>query len=568
MPHVPRCRRWAPRLAVALSAPPVAAAAIFAIAAAAGPAPAAAQPAACEALAGQAIPVAAIGLPTGGASLTEAHRVPAGPSPVAGNAPLPAYCHVRGRIAPADVAAPPILFQLNMPEDWNGKAVQYGGGGFNGVLITGLAQLRENSPDDPHPLARGFATFGTDSGHQNAPGVEIQAFALDDEALENFAHAAYPKVRDAAAEAMRTAAGRAPSRVYYYGSSEGGREGLVVAQRYPERYDGVVSSVPVINWVGLQAFGTRGGQMQREGAWLPPAAVRLLHDATLRACDALDGLTDGVVSNQPACRAAFSPRSLLCGAAEAAGSNTCLTEPQVAFLEAHRAPHRFGMALANGVTEYPGAPLGGEAQPGGLVDWTTGPEAPRFPLPDPASQSRQWYYGNGAIRYFIARNPAYDPARFRLADFADRARHVSALMDATNPDLSAFARRGGRLILMEYMADYAQSPGAGVAYWESVLSRMGGAAAMDRFARFYLFHGANHSGVATDVATGRALPGFVDLLGALDAWVERGAPPPEPLVQATRDGSATRPLCRWPAFPRHGGAADPSRAASFDCTAP
>ena len=116
MPHAPRCCRWAPHLAAALSAPPVAAAAIFATAAAA-------QPAACEALAGQAIPVAAIGLPTGGASLTEARRAPAGPSPVAGNAPLPAYCQVRGRIAPLDAAAPPILFQLNMPEDWNGKAV-------------------------------------------------------------------------------------------------------------------------------------------------------------------------------------------------------------------------------------------------------------------------------------------------------------------------------------------------------------------------------------------------------------------------------------------------------------
>jgi tannase/feruloyl esterase len=487
---------------------------------------------------------------------------------VAGTAPLPAHCRVLGRIAPVDPAAPPILFQLNLPENWNGKAVQYGGGGFNGVLITGLAQLRESSPDDPHPLGRGFATFGTDSGHQNAPGVEIQAFALNDEALENFTHAAYPKVRDAAAEAMRMAAGRPPSRVYYYGSSEGGREGLMVAQRFPDRYDGVVSSVPVINWVGLQAFGTRGGQMQREGGWLPPAAVRLVHDATLRACDALDGLSDGVVSNQTACRGSFSPRSLLCGAAEAAGSNACLTEPQVAFLETHRAPVAYGMALANGVTEYPGAPLGGEAQPGGLVDWTTGPEAPRFPLPDPASQARQWYYGNGAIRYFIARDPAYDPARFRLADFADRARHVSALMDTTDPDLSAFARRGGKLILMEYMADYAQSPGAGIAYWEAVLSRMGGAAEVDRFARFYNFHGANHSGVATNMATGRALPGFVDLLGALDAWVERGAPPPEPLVQATRDGSATRPLCRWPAFPRHDGAGDPSRAASFNCAAP
>ena len=520
--------------------------------------------AACEALTGQAIPRTEIALPTTGATVTEAHRVPAGPSPVAGSAPLPTYCQVSGRIAPVDPAAPPILFQLNLPDDWNGKLIQYGGGGFNGVLITGLAQLRESSPDDPHPLARGYATLGTDSGHQNRPGVEIQAFALNDEALENFTHAAYPKVRDAAVAALRRVAGRGPSRVYYYGSSEGGREGLMMAQRYPALYDGVVSAVPVINWVGLQAAGTRGGQLQREGAWLPPDAVRLLHEATLKACDGLDGLDDGVISNQPACRTAFSPRSLLCTGGGAAG---CLTEKQVAFLEAHRAPLAYGMALANGTTEYPAAPVGGEAQPDGLNAWTTGPEAPQFPLPEPTRQARQWYYGNGAIRYFLARDAAYDPAGFRLVDFAERARHISALMDATDPDLSAFQRRGGRLILKEHMADYAQSPGAGIAYWQSVVVRMG-IGTVDGFARFYLHHGANHTGIATDVASGRALPGFVDLLGALDAWVETDTPPAEPLVQATRDRQATRPLCRWPTYPRRDSTGDPARVASFTCTTP
>jgi feruloyl esterase len=523
---------------------------------------AAAQPS-CENLAGAAIPATEIGLPTGGARITGARQIAAGPSPVQGNAALPARCELLGRIEAVNTSSPPVIFQLNLPEAWNGRAVQYGGGGFNGVLITGLAQLRENAPEEPHPLSRGFATFGTDSGHQNAPGVEIQAFALDAEALENFTHAAYPKVYDAAVAVIRRATGRTPSRVYYYGLSEGGREGLMMAQRYPERYDGIVSSVPVINWVGLQAFGTRGGQMQREGGWIAPDAVRRLHDATLAACDTLDGLADGVVSNQPACLTAFSPRSLLCTGGATTG---CLSERAVAFLETHRSALDYGMPLANGLTSYPAAPIGGEAQPDGLIAWTTGPEAPRFPLPEPAAQARQWYYGNGAIRYFLARDPAYDPARFRMTDFADAARRLSAMMDPTDPDLSAFARRGGRLILKEHMADYAQSPGAGIAYWEAVRARMGDAAT-DGFARFYLHHGANHSGQAVNIATGVALPGFVDLLGVLDAWVEAGTPPPEPLVQATRDRSATRPLCRYPAYPHFRGG-DAARAESFACTAP
>ncbi|WP_426957925.1 tannase/feruloyl esterase family alpha/beta hydrolase [Muricoccus radiodurans] len=525
-------------------------------------APAAAQTD-CTALANATIPAAEIALPTSGATITEARFHPPGPSPVPGNATLPARCEILGRIAPVDPAAPPILFQVNIPEDWNGKAVQYGGGGFNGVLITGLAQLRENLTESPHPLERGFVTFGTDSGHQNAPGVEIQAFALNDEALENFAHAAYPKVRDTAIAVIRAATGRSPYRIYYYGSSEGGREGLMLAQRYPTLYDGIVSSVPVINWTGLQVFGTRGGQMQREGAWLSPETVRLLHDATLRACDALDGLEDGIVSNQPACRAAFSPRALLC-----TGNTTtdCLTEPQLAFIETHRSPLRYDSPLPTGLTEYPGAPVGGEAQPDGLIAWTTGPQAPRFPLPDPATQARQWSYGNGAIRYFLARDPAYDPARFRLSDFPAQAARISALMDATSPDLSAFAARGGRLILKEHTADYAQSPGAGIAWWESVRGRLGDAT-LDGFARFYLHHGANHTGVATNVATGQPLPGHVDLLGALDAWVERDAPPPEPMIHFTRDRRATRPLCRYPAYPHFTGN-DPARASSFTCRIP
>ena len=179
-----------------------------------------------------------------------------------------------------------------------------------------------------------------------------------------------------------------------------------------------------------------------------------------------------------------SRRALACAGG---ATESCLGQAAIAFLETHRSAYGYDMPLANGVAEYPGAPLGGEAQPDGLVAWTTGPEAPRFPLPEPASQARQWYYGNGAIRYFLARDPGYDPAPFRLADFAAQALRVSALMDATDPDLSAFARRGGRLILKEHMADYDQSPGAGIAYREAVRARMGDAA-LDGSARFYLHH--------------------------------------------------------------------------------
>ena len=169
------------------------------------------------------------------------------------------YCRVRGEIAPVDPAAPKIKFQVNLPSAWNSKAVQYGGAGFNGVPVTGLLALRDAPPDVPLPLAQGYATFGTDSGHQIATLPEMQAFALNYEALVNFAHASYKKVRDAAVEVMKRAYGRGPAKLYFVGSSEGGREGLTMAQRYPDAFDGIFSRVPVIHWTGLQHAGLRDG---------------------------------------------------------------------------------------------------------------------------------------------------------------------------------------------------------------------------------------------------------------------------------------------------------------------
>ena len=154
---------------------------------------------------------------------------------------------------------------------------------------------------------RGFVTAGTDSGHANAPGVPLQQFALNDEALENFAHASYKKVRDVAVELMKRRYGKGPDKAYFMGSSEGGREGLTMAQRYPRDFDGIFSRVPVIDWTGLQAAGTRMGTTQMGAGWLSPAHVKVVHDAVLAQCDRLDGLADGIVGDYEGCRRVFDP---------------------------------------------------------------------------------------------------------------------------------------------------------------------------------------------------------------------------------------------------------------------
>ena len=204
----------------------------------------------------------------------------------------PAFCKVLGHIEPSDPKAPPIKFQVNLPAEWNNRSLQYGGGGFNGVLITGLGLPPAYPYDKPSPLARGFVTYGTDSGHATKSGEPPQLFALNDEAFENFAHMSYKKVRDAAVALMARAYGKKPDKMYFMGSSEGGREGLTMAQRYPEDFDGIFARVPVINWVGLQHAGTRAGLATMGEGWIKPAQVKLVAEAVLKACDKADGFED------------------------------------------------------------------------------------------------------------------------------------------------------------------------------------------------------------------------------------------------------------------------------------
>ncbi len=516
------------------------------------------------------IPASAIGVPSGAASIDTARWVPASPLAVAARGPTPAarvtpalpeHCQVIGRIAPLDPSAPPIRFQVNLPRNWNGRSVQYGGGGFNGVLINGLALVPASRFDTPAPLAQGFVTVGTDSGHETRPGEPPQAFALNDEALVNFAHASYKKVRDVSMVLVQRAYGRAPTKRYFVGSSEGGREGLTMAQRYPADFDGIFSRVPVINWTGLQHAGTRNGIMASGDGWLRPAQVKLVADEVLAACDGADGLVDGLVSNPFACRERFDVAKLRCTGGSS--GDACLNDAQVRAVQTLHTPWRSPVPLAHGVTEYPGWGVSGEATPafgptGGWNAWWLGTTPPTQP-PQPTN-GIAWFYGGGAIQYFYARDPRLDLTRYRAEDHAARIRQVSELMDSTDPDLTAFQARGGKLVLLENMADYAQSPYAGVQYYRSVVARMG-QSTTDGFFRFYTAPNVDH--------VGSGGPANVDVLPALVEWVERGQPPAGlTLVEQTLAPPfaivRARPLCEWPAWPRYRGG-EPALHSSFEC---
>ena len=486
-----------------------------------------------------------------------------GPTPAARVTPAnPEFCKVLGHIAPSDASAPPIKFQVNLPLEWNGRSLQYGGGGFNGVLITGLALPPAYPFGAPSPLARGFVTYGTDSGHETKPGEPPQLFALNDEAFENFAHRSYKRVRDAAVALMVRAYGNPPAKLYFMGSSEGGREALTMAQRYPDDFDGIFARVPVINWVGLQHAGTKSGLATTGEGWIRPAQVDIVAKAVLKACDKADGAEDMLVLDPVGCKAKFNVEELRCAAGQS--GDQCLSEPQIAAIKTLHGTYKFSFALENGLDDYPGWGVSGENIPafgptGGWNAWWLGKTAPAQP-PAP-SNGIAWIYGAGGIQYVFARDPKLDVTTYKPEDHKERLLQVSRLMDSTNPDLSRFAARGGRLIILENMADYAQSPYAGIRYFENV-QRTLGKDKVAEFARLYTAPGVDH--------VGSGAPANVDMLTVLVDWVEKGKAPGDLEVAEQRldtpafETTRSLPLCQWPAWPHYkSGPID--RAASFAC---
>jgi hypothetical protein len=357
------------------------------------------------------IPASEIGLPSGGATIasSQVQTVPADPKTPGATRE---YCKVLGAIAPFDASAPPVNFEVNLPAQWNGKALQYGGGGSNGVLITGLAPLRDARPDTPVPVARGFATWGTDSGHDNKKLPEPRAFALNDESMINMAYAAYKKTHDVGVRIAIAFYDRTPAKMYFFGGSEGGREALMMAQRFPNDFDGIVSVVPVANYTGNNLMRAKLAVLQKNGGWINPAKVKLIHNAVNAACDKLDGLADGVIGAYEKCMSVFDVGTLRCADGADTG-DACLSDAQIEADKLVHRPFEYPFPLKYGITAFPGWNYGSEDQPGGMVESVTGAKPPEFPITSEKGQSVAWTNADGFVRYYFVRDAKFNSFRSR-----------------------------------------------------------------------------------------------------------------------------------------------------------
>ncbi|MGO4329961.1 tannase/feruloyl esterase family alpha/beta hydrolase [Cupriavidus sp. 2TAF22] len=462
---------------------------------------------------------------------------------------LPAFCRVAGQLRPTPDSD--IGFELWMPpaEAWNGKTLVVGNGGYVGSI-----RYDELEP----AIRRGYAVISSDSGHVDAAGYRNENLNWGVGHPEKIADWAYRSVHAAAAASraiVRTFERRDASHAYYFGCSTGGGQGLMAAQRYPDDFDGIIAGAPGNNRTALnQGFLWGATQnLKTKAGYIPPSKLPLINQAAISACDAQDGLADGLIGDPRQCR--FDPKVLQCK--DDADGAQCLTGAQVDTLR------RLYAGAQNPRTRaqiYPGWPVGSEF--GYLGGWGYAIEGPQA-------------FRTEFFKDWVFKDANWDWRSFDWdRDVAIVKARIGATVDATDPDLGAFRKRGGKLILYHGLADPIGNAYDTIQYYEAVGKTVSDTPA---FARLFLAPGMGHcrSGIG---------PNAFDAIGALEDWVEKGQAPARIVAlkadatdkvgglasSAAVKGNAgrTRPLCAYPQVARYKGSGSIDDERNFTCAAP
>ena len=461
---------------------------------------------------------------------------------------LPAFCRVVAKAHPSSDSD--ITIEVWMPLDnWNGKLQGLANGGFAGAI---------NYLELGASLQHGYVATGTDTGHAGSP-IDA-AWALGHpEKIMDFGHRGIHEMTRVAKLVIPQFYGSAPKRSYFAGCSDGGREALMEAQRYPEDYEGILAGAPANDWIGLLSLAVVDTQAltATPASFIPPAKVANIGKAVEAACDKLDGVADGVLNDPRQCR--FNPASVQCK--EGQDANDCLTAAQVSALNTIYA----GIRDSSGHTIFPGYLPGAEQGEGGWALWITGP-AP--------AKSLMAYFGLGYYANMVYDEKNWDYKTFTVESGMKTAtRKTAEALNAINPDLSAFRRRGGKLILYHGWNDPAIPALNTVNYYQEVIAKMGRSAA-DSFTRLYMVPGMQHCGGGPGPENfGEALDAPStdpqhNIRTTLENWVEKGTAPSSFIVSKQASANSpeiTRPLCPYPQSARYKGTGDPNQAENFTC---
>jgi feruloyl esterase len=428
-----------------------------------------------------------------------------------------------------------IRFELWLPDAWNGRFVMGGGGGFVGTV--------QNSAQDS--VNHGYATVGTDTGHESQPGY-LADWAMDNlEAQVNFGYLAVHRTAEVAKALIRSYYGADATYCYFTGCSRGGGQAMMEAQRYPMDFDGIVAGAPAFDWPGLAANAVSiqkalyPDPAHLDKPVLDKESLQKLQQAIVDQCDAQDGLKDGIVQDPPSAHFDLSQVS-------------GLTAEQRKAIEAIYAGARNNQGLI-----YPGYTPGAECDPGQWILWIVGPvpQLAQYHAPD-----LMFAFGTQIFKYLVFNNPDWNYSTYDFAKFADDTGLAASFLDATNVNLDAFKARKGKLILWHGWADPALPPQATINYYLHVLARDPNA---NDYCRLFMVPGCLHCGGGPG-ATG------VDWLSVMVDWVERGNSP-DKVIAFKSDGGTnemTRPLFRYPTTAIYKGSGDPKSADSFVAKTP
>lgn len=497
----------------------------------------------CESLAKLTLPATTI---------TAAQPLPAGSfTPPSAQRPLenlPQFCRVAGVIKPSKDSL--IQFETWMPlEGWNGKFQGIGNGGFAGAIsYGGLADAVRN----------GYAAASTDTGHQGG-GTNADWALGHPEKIVDFGHRAIHEMTVKGKAIVEAFYGSAPQRSYFSSCSNGGRQALMEAQRYPDDYDGIIAGAPANYWTHLMASFIIALQATDGAGYIPAAKLPAIQAAALAACDTDDSVKDGVIENPAACGTV--PAALICKADDSEG---CLSAGQSNALK----KLYDGLRDSKGNLLFPGYAPGGEAEQGGWEPWITG---------ESQDKSLLYLFGTNFFKNMVFNDPAWDFRNFNAdRDLKTAVQKTGAMLNAADPDLSRFEGRGGKLILYHGWSDAAIPGQSAVNYYESVVRKLGKQTTAG-FVRLFMAPGMQHCGGGSGpnvFGQGGVAKGNPEsnIAAALEQWVERGIAPDRIIATKYKKGSdpesgveRTRPLCAYPEVARYKGTGSTDDAANFEC---
>lgn len=448
------------------------------------------------------------------------------------------YCRVTGQVLPE------IRFEVNLPTAWNRRFYMFGNGGYAGNTVDG--PLRPGARNTQ--VSRGFATASSNTGHEASaePGA---SFARDRQKLFDFGFRSLHVTAETAKRLIAAYYGVKPARSYFESCSNGGRQALMLAQRFPEDFDGIISGAPALEWTGTMIRFTCTAQALA-AAPIPYAKLSVLADRIYDLCDAQDGLKDGLIDDPRRCD--FKPSRDLPKCAEGRDASNCFTAAQIGALE-----KIYGDVVVDGKRVVRGWLVGGEAADAkghrGWQNWIVRDEG----------QTISAGFAESFFRYMglPEKDPNYKLANFNVEKDLARLDWIRNVVDATNPDLARLKSRGGKLLMWYGWADEALNAMGGIDYYESVLHRMG--PSTGEFFRLFMVPGVFHCGGGVGTSS-------FDLFAPLMQWVEEGIAPDSVLASRRIDGKVvrTRPLCPYPQVARYKGNGSIDDAANFACVTP